>query len=64
MQKYTATIKVNFDGMKNKKYPVHEIVTTRVTIKKENRLIDFNINEVVIKPIKPIHPQNRAFLKF
>ena len=64
MQKYTATIKVNFDGMKGKKYPIYEIVTTRVTIKKENRLIDFNINEVVIKPIKPIHPQIRAFLKF
>jgi hypothetical protein len=51
-ENYNAIIKVNYDGMKGKKYPIHEIVSTRVTIKKENRLIDFNINEVEIKLTK------------
>ena len=51
-QDYNAIIKINYDGMKGEKYPIHEIVSTRVTIKKENRLIDFNINEVEIKLTK------------
>jgi hypothetical protein len=50
--KYNAIIKIDFDGMKGKKYPVHEIVTSRVTINKKGRLIDFSIKEVEIKPIK------------
>lgn len=52
MQKYNAIIKVNYDGMKGKTYPVHEIVNTRVTIKKDSKLIDFNINEVKLKLTK------------
>jgi hypothetical protein len=52
MQKYNAIIKVNYEGMKGKSYPVYEIVSTRVTIKKDNKLIDFNINEVKLKLTK------------
>ena len=52
MQKYNAIVKVNYEGMKGKTYPVHEIVSTRVTIKKDNKLIDFNINEVKLKLTK------------
>ena len=48
---FNAIVKVKYDGMKDKKFPVFEIVSTRVTIKKENRLIDFNINEVTLQPI-------------
>jgi hypothetical protein len=52
MHKYNAIVKVNYEGMKGKTYPVHEIVSTRVTIKKNNKLIDFNINEVKLKLTK------------
>ena len=48
---FNAIVKVKYDGMKDKKFPVYEIVGTRVTIKKENRQIDFNINEVTLQPI-------------
>lgn len=47
---YNATVNVSYCGMKGNKYKVHEIVGTRVTIKTD-RLIDFNINEVVLHPI-------------
>lgn len=52
MDKYNAIVKVNYEGMKGKIYPVYEIVSTRVTIKKDNKLIDFNINEVKLKLTK------------
>jgi hypothetical protein len=48
---FNAIVNVNVYDMKGNKYPVYEIVSTRVTIKKENRLIDFNINEVDLFPI-------------
>jgi hypothetical protein len=48
---FNAIVKVNYDGMQNKKFPVFEIVGTRITIKKDNRQIDFNINEVTLQPI-------------
>lgn len=51
-KKYTAKILVKCQGMKGKEYPIHEIVSTRVTIKKDNKLIDFNIKEVKIKLTK------------
>jgi hypothetical protein len=38
-------------GFINQKFHAHEIVTSRVTIKHENRLIDFNISEVELHPI-------------
>lgn len=47
---FNAVIKVNYNGMKGNKYPVYEIVGTRVTIKLD-REIDFNINEVDLFPI-------------
>lgn len=58
-----ATIKVNYNGMKGKTYEVYERVGTRVTIKLD-RLIDFNINEVDLRPIsycKKESNQIRAF---
>ena len=48
---FKALINVNYDGMKGFKYDVFEIVGTRVTIKKDNRQIDFHINEVKLFPI-------------
>jgi hypothetical protein len=47
---FNAIIKVDYDGMKGNKYPVYEIVGTRVTIQLD-RQIDFNINEVELMPI-------------
>jgi hypothetical protein len=47
---FNAIVKVDYDGMKGNKYPVHEIVGTRVTIQLD-RQIDFNINEVELMPI-------------
>ena len=47
---FNAIINVNYNGMKGNKYPVYEIVGTRVTIKLD-REIDFNINEVDLLPI-------------
>ena len=47
---FNAIIKVNYNGMKGNKYPVYEIVGTRVTIQLD-RQIDFNINEVELLPI-------------
>jgi hypothetical protein len=35
----------------NQKFYVHEISSTRVTIKHNDRLIDFNINEVELSPV-------------
>ena len=54
---YEATINVNYNGMKGNKYPVFEIVGTRVTIKLNNREIDFNINEVELFPISYNDPK-------
>ena len=48
---FNAIVNVKVYDMKDKKFPVYEIVGTRVTIKKENRQIDFNINEVSLQPI-------------
>ena len=54
---YEATINVNYNGMKGNKYPVFEFVGTRVTIKLNNREIDFNINEVELSPISYNNPK-------
>ncbi len=53
---YEAIINVNYNGMKGNKYPVYEIVGTRVTIKLNNREIDFNINEVELSPVSYNNP--------
>jgi hypothetical protein len=53
---YEAIINVNYNGMKGNKYPVYEIIGTRVTIKLNNREIDFNINEVELSPISYNNP--------
>lgn len=45
----TAKIKVNYNQMKGSTYECYEIVGTRVTIKLD-RLIDFHISEVELKP--------------
>ncbi len=47
---FKARVKVSYDNMKDKSYKVHEIVGTRVTIN-NNRLVDFNINEVELIPV-------------
>ena len=47
----TATILVNYNGLKNTTHKVFEIVGTRVTIKINKIQTDFNINEVILKPI-------------
>jgi hypothetical protein len=53
---YEAIINVNYNGMKGNKYPVYEIIGTRVTIKLNNREIDFNINEVELSPVSYNNP--------
>jgi hypothetical protein len=47
---FKAQVNVPYDGMKDKTYAVYEIVGTRVTIKTD-RLIDFHISEVDLRPI-------------
>jgi hypothetical protein len=47
---FKARVKVSYCDMKNKSYPVHEIVGVRITLKSD-RLIDFHISEVDLCPI-------------
>lgn len=61
---FEAKVKVNYDGMRDNTYHVHEIVGSRVTIKLGAREIDFNISEVELRPIGYCDKESKRIREF